>query len=172
MVDAFSLPDVPVAVLDTSEIVQSPEVPRLPASGAPVVRASLWLRGWECQSAAPAGASDDHDSTGEPESDGGADGDVHGSGGRDSAPQLSVAEERGERRRCNLSELHDSGNNDIRQWIDFRRGGEQHGGDGDECDRDADGECGFGGGFDCLCLSFGHELCCVHRKHRLRLHSY
>ena len=78
----------------------------------------------------------------------GADGDVHGGSGRDSAARLPVAEERSEHRGGDGDELHDAGNGDDRQRIDVRCGGEQHGGDGDEQRGHADGECGGGGADD------------------------
>ena len=85
--------------------------------------------------------ADDHDAAGEPDGDGGSDGDVHGSGGRDSAARLPVAEERGEHRGGDGDELHDARNGDDRQRIDVRCGGEQYGRDGDEQRGHADGEC-------------------------------
>ena len=48
----------------------------------------------------------------------GADGDVHGGGGRDGAARLPVAEERSEHRGGDGDELHDASNGDDRQRID------------------------------------------------------
>ena len=47
-----------------------------------------------------------------------------------------------------VGELHDSGDRDDGQRIDIRRGGQQHGRDGDEQRSDADGECGGSGADD------------------------
>ncbi len=59
-----------------------------------------------------------------------------------------MAEERGEHRGGNGSELYDTSNGDVRQRIDVRGGGEQHGGDHHERGGDADSECGSGGADD------------------------
>ena len=61
---------------------------------------------------AAAGGADDHDAAGEPDGDGGTDGDVHGGGWRDSAAELPVAEERGEHQRGDGDQLYDASNND------------------------------------------------------------
>ena len=53
---------------------------------------------------------------------------------------LPVAEERREYRRSYGNQLHHTGNDHVGQWIDIRRGGEQHGGNGDQRSGDADGE--------------------------------
>ena len=90
------------------------------------------------------GCADDYDAAGESDGDGRADGDVWSGGGRDGAAELPVAEERAEHRGSDVGELHDAGNSDHGQWIDVRRGGEQHGGKRDEQSGDADGERGGG----------------------------
>jgi hypothetical protein len=96
------------------------------------------------------GSAGDHEPAGESDSDGGTDGDVHGGGDRDRAIELSVAEERGEHRGSDGSELHDPGNHDSGQRVGVRGGGEQLCRDGDERFRDTDGESGAGsaGDFD------------------------
>src|SRR5258708_15255607 len=86
-----------------------------------------------------------HDAASEPDSDSGTDGELRGDGGGYGAAKLPVAEERSEHRWGNYSELHDGGDNDFRQRIDVRCGGEQHGRDGDEFGGDADGEYGCSG---------------------------
>ena len=55
-------------------------------------------------------SADDHQRNHEPDGNGGSDGDVHGSCGRDGAARLPVAEERSEYRGSNVDELHDAGN--------------------------------------------------------------
>ena len=90
----------------------------------------------------------DHNLTHESDRHGGTDSNLHGGCGRDSTAQLPVAEERREHRRSYCSELHHAGNNRVGQWIDVCRGGEQLGGHGDQCSRDADGECCSGRALD------------------------
>ena len=68
-----------------------------------------------------------HDTTGKPNSECGADGDVHGSGDGRTSAELSVAEEPGEYRRSDVSELHDAGHDRSGQWNDL------------PCDRDKSG---------------------------------
>ena len=60
--------------------------------------------------------SQHHDATGEPDGERGTDGDIHGSGDRRAAVELSVAEEPGEYRRGDVSELHDAGDDECGQW--------------------------------------------------------
>src|SRR5207247_8990482 len=43
------------------------------------------------------------------------------------------------RRSSDLLGLHDTGDDEFRQWGTVQGGGQQHGGNGDECDGDADG---------------------------------
>ena len=90
----------------------------------------------------------DHNLTHESDRDGGTDSDLHGGCGRNSTAQLPVAEERREHRRSYGSQLHHAGNRHVRQWIDIRCGGEQHGGNGDQRSRDADGESCSGRALD------------------------
>ena len=49
-----------------------------------------------------------HDAAGKPNSECGADGDVHGGGDRCASVELPVAEEPGEHRRSDISELYDA----------------------------------------------------------------
>src|ERR1700674_4227200 len=91
------------------------------------------------------GGADDHHAAGEPDGDGGTDGDFHGGGGGYSAAELPVAEERGEHHGGHFGELHDTGNGDDRQRIDVRCGSEQHGRNGDERGGAADGARGSRG---------------------------
>src|SRR5258708_6329142 len=91
------------------------------------------------------GGADDHRAASESDGNRGTDGNVHGGGGRDSAARLPVAEERSEYCGSDFSELHDAGYDDLGQWIDVRCGGDEHGRNGNERNRDTDGECGSGG---------------------------
>jgi hypothetical protein len=95
-----------------------------------------------------AGSADDHDGTSEPDSDSRADGDIYGGSGRDGTARLPVAEERSEHHGSKLSELHDTSNGDLRQRLDVRGGGNEHGGDSDEHGSNVDGEPGTGGADD------------------------
>ncbi len=104
-----------------------------------------------------AGRTLDHNFTHESDRDGRADCNLHGGCGGDSSAQLPMAEKRREHRRSNGSELHHAGDNHVGQRIDICRSGEQHGGHGDQCSRDADGERCSGRAFD---HNFTHESDC------------
>src|SRR5258708_5341303 len=91
------------------------------------------------------GGADDHRADSESDGNSGTDGDVHGGGGRNSAARLPVAEERSEYCGSDFSKLHDAGYDGLGQWIDVRCGGDEHGRNGNERNRDTDGECGSGG---------------------------
>src|SRR6266852_3587781 len=105
-------------------------------------------RGSDADGECGSGSADDHDTTGESDGDGGSDGDVHGSGGRNSTARLPMAEERGEHRGSHGGKLHDTSHGDLRQRIDVPSGGDEYGGYGDERGSDADGECGSGSADD------------------------
>src|SRR5207247_10948265 len=95
-----------------------------------------------------AASADDHEPAGEPDGDGGADGYVHGHRDRHSTARLPVAEERGQHRGSDSSELHDPGNHDFGQRIRVPSGGDEHGRDGDERLSDTDCESGTGSAGD------------------------
>src|SRR5258708_39026975 len=90
------------------------------------------------------GGADDHRAASESDGNRGTDSNVHGGGGRNSAARLPVAEERSEYCGSDFSELHDAGYDDLGQWIDVRCGGDEHSRNGNERNRDTDGECGSG----------------------------
>src|SRR5882724_746259 len=69
-------------------------------------------RGGDADGKCRSGGTDDHDPAGEPDGDGGADGQLYGSGGGDGAAELSVAEERSEHRGGYVSGLHDASDDD------------------------------------------------------------
>ncbi len=61
-----------------------------------------------------AGGTQDHDATGEPDGNSGANGDLHGGSWGNRPARLLVAEERLEHCRGHDSELHDTGGNDFK----------------------------------------------------------
>src|SRR5439155_526526 len=85
-------------------------------------------------------SADDHEPAGQPDGDGGSDGELLGDGDGDRAAQLSVAEGRGADQRGDVGELHDAADDERRQRGAVHRGSEQYGGERDEQRRDADGE--------------------------------
>src|SRR6266581_4129746 len=95
-----------------------------------------------------AGSAGDLDAAGESDGDGRADGHVHGHRDRHRTARLPVAEERGQHRWSDSSELHDPGNHDFGQRLGIRGGGDEHGGYGDQRFSDADGESGAGSAGD------------------------
>jgi hypothetical protein len=105
-------------------------------------------RGSDADRESRTGGANDHNAACQPDSDRRTDGDVRGSGGRDSAARLPVAEECSQHLRGHLSQLYDSSNDDHRQRIDVRGGGDEHGGDGDKRGSDADRESRTGGAND------------------------
>jgi hypothetical protein len=88
------------------------------------------------------GGADDHHAARESDGDCGTGGDVRGGGEWNCTAQLPVAEERRGDLWRDLLQLHHASDYDIGQWINIRRGGDEHGGDGDEFDGDVDGEPG------------------------------
>src|SRR5439155_653403 len=85
-------------------------------------------------------SADDHEPAGQPDGDGGSDGDLLGDGDRHRAAQLSVAEGRGADQRGDVGELHDAADDEHGQRGAVHGGGEQYGGQCDEQRRDADGQ--------------------------------
>src|SRR5258708_28839329 len=58
---------------------------------------------------------------------GGTDGELRGSGGRNGAAELPVAEERREHRRCDFGELHDAGDRKDTRLDSSYQGGSESG---------------------------------------------
>jgi hypothetical protein len=97
----------------------------------------------DCKSSAS--GSNNHHAASESNSDGGTDGDVHSGCIWYRTTQLSVAEERGEHRRSDFSELHHARNDDRRQRVDLCCGCEQLCWHRDEQRSDADCKSGASG---------------------------
>src|SRR5439155_834519 len=84
-------------------------------------------------------SADDHEPAGQPDGDGGPDGELLGDGDGDRAAQLPVAEGRGADQRGDVGKLHDAVHDERRQRGAVHRGSQQSGGERDEQRRDADG---------------------------------
>src|SRR5439155_680657 len=85
-------------------------------------------------------SADDHEPAGQPDGDGGSDGELLGDGDGDRAAQLSVAEGRGADQRFGSGELYHAADDERGQRGAVHRGGEQYGGECDEQRGDADGQ--------------------------------
>src|SRR5438034_6443464 len=73
-------------------------------------------------------SADDHEPAGQPDGDGGSDGELLGDGDGDRAAQLSVAEGRGADQRGDIGELHDAAHDERGQRGAVHGGGrsEEH----------------------------------------------
>jgi hypothetical protein len=110
-----------------------------------------WLsdeRGSDADGECCGGGADDYYAACESDGDGRTNGRLHSCGDRYGTAELSMAEERSERRRGYSGELHHGGYGHLRQRIDVWSRSEQLSWVGDERGSDADGECCTGAADD------------------------